>query len=100
MLALKTVFTTGKTLEERAGAQGLREGWQLWGVTDQPAVLDATDRDNWHHTLRKTGIKRRMDRRWVIISSLIVALHRSPHLVYFLWLQGIEIGCFKQNPRF
>lgn len=48
MPALKTVFTTGKTLEEGVGAQGLGEGWQLWGVTDQPAILGATDSDDPH----------------------------------------------------
>lgn len=66
------------------------------------AILGATDSEDWHHTLRRAGIKNTMDRSWVIFSSLIVALHRSHHLPCnrFLLLQGIETGCFKQNPRF
>lgn len=72
--SLKSVFPAGKTREERVGTQDLGEGWQLWCVTKQLAVLGAIGSGDRHHTLRRTRIKSKMERSWVIFSSSIVAL--------------------------
>lgn len=59
--SLKSICPTGKTLEEGVGGQGLGEEWQLWGAMKQLAVLGATGNGDWHHVLRRMGIKTRMD---------------------------------------
>lgn len=46
------------------------------------------------------GIKSKMDGSWLFFSSLIAALVGSHHLMFLMQLQGVEIGCFKQSPRF
>lgn len=97
---LKSVCPTGKTLEEGVGAQGLGEGWQLRGVMKRPAVFAATGSGDWHHILRRTGIKTKVDGSWVIFFLFNSGSCRSHHLVFIMRLQGVEIGCFKQKPTF
>lgn len=99
--SLKSVFPAGKTLEERVGTQDLGEGWQLWCVTKQLAVLGAISSGDQHHTLRRMRIKKQNGTQLGYFFLFNSGSCRSHHFfVFFMRLQGIEIRHFKQNPRF